>query len=59
MILLAKCRIGRSGGRSPPVISFFLGRVVGEADDAPQKKTFFGACGPAPPAGEFASGIKE
>jgi hypothetical protein len=54
---LAKCRIGRSGGLRPPAISFFLVLVVGFADHEHQKKTLYGACGPALPAGEFASSI--
>jgi hypothetical protein len=40
------------------VISSFLVLVVGEADHEYQKSDlYFGACGPATPAGEFASGI--
>jgi hypothetical protein len=40
------------------VISSYLVLVVGFADHEYQKTIFFGACGPATPAGEVASSIE-
>jgi hypothetical protein len=48
MIPLANCRIGRSGGRSPPVISSFLVLVVGFADHEYQKNDLFRGRGDVP-----------